>query len=163
MEILSAGETLKIERCIPLATAAKLRIGGPAAYLHDMVAQDNGHWLHLLNTEAMPPGVYALEILATYAGGEKSVVWRETVKLNRAPGQGDVRSEARIALDNIRAVLAKQASEGVQRYRINNRELWRYSIAELKDLEAFWAQKVRDEDRKNSGKTGLGPKILVQF
>ncbi|KAF1017679.1 MAG: hypothetical protein GAK31_00947 [Stenotrophomonas maltophilia] len=75
----------------------------------------------------------------------------------------DARSEYRKALDAIEAVLAKRATLDQERYRINNRELYRTSISDLLKLRAFYAQKVLQEccagGRMRWGdiRVGIGP------
>lgn len=76
----------------------------------------------------------------------------------------DARSEYRKALDAIEAVLAKRATMDQERYRINNRELYRTPIGDLLKLRAFYAQKVREECCTNGGagrfrdiRVGFGP------
>jgi len=59
----------------------------------------------------------------------------------------DGRSEARIALEAIRAKLKGKATDGMLRYRINDRELQSYSVIELMRLERFWSNQVALEDR----------------
>ncbi|MDC6408575.1 hypothetical protein LOK82_08010 [Xylella fastidiosa subsp. multiplex] len=57
----------------------------------------------------------------------------------------DGRSDNQRALDAINAVLQKRATQDQQRYRINNRELWRTPIAELLKLRTFYAVAVQRE------------------
>jgi hypothetical protein len=74
-----------------------------------------------------------------------------------------MRSQARIALDNINAMLSGQAKEGVRRYRINNRELERYTVAELLQLKSHFAADVLKEERRAKGLNSLGPRIAVHL
>lgn len=160
---LTAGETLKIERCIEDATAASLRMGGPSAANTALTNASGNTWAANIATDSLPAGNYSLEILATFTDGTKAVVWRDALTIRRAPGVGEARSEARIALDNVNAMLRKTATEGVMRYRINNRELWRYSMADLKMLKADLVAEVRKEERLAKGRSSLGPNIAVYF
>lgn len=57
----------------------------------------------------------------------------------------DNRSTAQTALDNIRAILAGRANDGVLSYRVGERELRRYTMAELITLESKFAQDVKRE------------------
>ena len=163
MALLTAGETLKISECITGATAASLRMVGPSAANTTLTNTSGDTWAANIATDSLPAGNYSLEILATFTDGTKSVVWREALTIRRAPGVGEARSEARIALDNVNAMLRKTATEGVMRYRINNRELWRYSIAELMTLKASLVADVKKEERLAKGRNSLGPKILTHF
>jgi len=62
-----------------------------------------------------------------------------------APAGYDGSSEAEKALAAITATLANTATVNQLRYRIKDRELQRYSIAELIQLQSFFAAKVRRE------------------
>jgi hypothetical protein len=55
----------------------------------------------------------------------------------------DTRALEEIALANIKAVLAGRAGDGVQEYKINDRELRRYSMAELFKLKSYFESEVR--------------------
>ncbi|AWM87366.1 hypothetical protein [Microvirga sp. 17 mud 1-3] len=81
-----------------------------------------------------------------------------------AAGAGyDGRSQAQIALDAIEAVLAKRATIDQERYRINNRELYRTSISDLLKLRAFYAAQVKRENGIKSGRSTFGRQIAVRF
>lgn len=81
-----------------------------------------------------------------------------------AAGEGfDGRSQAQIALDAIEAVLANRATLDQERYRINNRELYRTPIADLLKLRAFYAEQVRRENGCKTGRARFGRQIAVRF
>jgi hypothetical protein len=117
-------------------------------------------------TAAWAPGAYAYTIRATLAGEVQAVetgvitIQPDTAKL--APG-GEVRSHARITLDNIKAVIEKRASQDQQRYSINNRELWRTPIADLLKLRAVYAAKVAQENNAARGRSIYGRSVGVRF
>lgn len=73
----------------------------------------------------------------------------------------DGRTQAEIALEAIDAVIANRATVDQERYRINNRELYRTPISQLLQLRSFYAAKVRKERGLNSG--GFGRSIPVRF
>lgn len=75
----------------------------------------------------------------------------------------DGRSQAQIALDAIEAVLAKRATLDQERYRINNRELYRMSVSDLLKLRAFYAEQVRRETACKTGRSRFGRQIAVRF
>lgn len=75
----------------------------------------------------------------------------------------DGRSENERALDSIKAVLAKRATQDQQRYVIDNRELWRTPIADLLKLRAHFETLVRRERRRKSGGGTFGRHIPVVF
>lgn len=75
----------------------------------------------------------------------------------------DGRTDNEKALEAIDAVLGKRASLDQERYRINNRELYRTPIADLLKLRSFYATAVRREKAKNSGQSTFGRRINVRF
>lgn len=101
------------------------------------------------------PGEYRYSLRASRAGEVVQIeVGRLTVlpDLAAMPDGYDARSEYRKSLEAIEAVIAKRATLDQERYRINNRELYRTPIADLLKLRAFYAQKVRDEDGCGGGR-----------
>jgi hypothetical protein len=162
MAQLTQGETLTIQQTVAGATEVEVRLGGPNTGTHAMTA--NGQeWSVNIATDAMEPGQYAAQIWGTFAGDVKRIVSTETFVLRPALRAGDMRTDAKKALDMIDAMLSGQAKEGVRRYKINNRELERYSIDELLKLRSHFAAEVQQENRRNKGMTGLGPRIAVRF
>lgn len=75
----------------------------------------------------------------------------------------DGRTEAEIALDAINAVLGKRATLDQQRYRINNRELYRESISELLKLRSFYQLEVKREKQKACGINPFGGVVRVRL
>lgn len=77
----------------------------------------------------------------------------------------DGRSQAEIALAAIDAVLANRATMDQERYRINNRELYRTSIGDLLKLQSYYSAIVRTE--RQSGASGgvrtFGRALPVRF
>lgn len=74
---------------------------------------------------------------------------------------GSTASPNRIALEAIEAVLAKRATLDQQRYRINNRELYRESIAELIRLRDHYAELCAREDAAASGRKLFGKQVKI--
>lgn len=145
-----------------------LYLRGPSAV--DMTATQDGNVFTFSAsaavTSAWQPGEYAYSIRATNGGDVVELAsCRVTVLPDLvAAGEGhDARSEYRKALEAIEAVLAKRASLDQERYRINNRELYRTPIADLLKLRAFYAQKVAEEccngarGRFREIRVGFGP------
>ena len=85
------------------------------------------------------------------------------IQLDDVLGVGDERTTARTIVENIEAMMKGNATEGVRRYKINNRELERYSVAELMQLLSYWRHRMMQEERKDRGNFGLGPRIAVRF
>lgn len=118
-------------------------------------------------TAPWQPGEYAWTIRATNGADVVEVGSGRTVirpDLASLPAGADTRSENRIALDAIKAVLAKRATIDQDRYRINNRELYRTSIKDLLALKQHYQQLVNDEccggskrGRVGSLRVGFGP------
>lgn len=73
----------------------------------------------------------------------------------------DSRTDNEIALEAINAVIAKRATMDQERYRINNRELYRTSIADLLKLRSYYAGLVQNERAKACGKSIWGAVIRV--
>lgn len=162
MAQLTQGETLTIEAIVADATAVEARIGGPSTATHAMTL-DGQTWRVNIATDGMQAGQYAAQVWATYVGNVKRIAFTQTFEILAALRVGDIRTDAKKALEMIDAMLAGQAKEGVRRYRINNRELERYSVAELLQLRSHFASEVQKENRRNKGISGLGPRIAVRF
>lgn len=162
MAQLTQGETLTLQQTVTDATAVEVRLGGASTGTHSMTAVGSC-WSVNIDTVAMEPGEYVAQIWATFPGNVKRIVSTEEFGLRAALKAGDMRTNARKALDMIEAMLSGQAKEGVRRYRINNRELERYSVAELLQLRSHYVAEVQKENRRNKGMTGLGPRIAVRF
>lgn len=116
-------------------------------------------------TQAWKPGAYTVSVRAVSVGG-KVELSRDQVHimpdLASVTGPYDGRTEYQKALDAIEAVLAKRASLDQERYRINNRELWRTPIADLLKLRGFYKRKVREE-RNGCGRGVFGRPVHVRF
>lgn len=59
----------------------------------------------------------------------------------------DLRTDAQVALDNVRATIRGTATQGVLSYTIGGRQLQRYSMAELLTLESKLTADVQREQR----------------
>lgn len=73
----------------------------------------------------------------------------------------DGRTQAEIALAAIEAVLANRATKDQDRYRINNRELYRTSISDLMKLRDFYRDLVNRERAAKCGSNPFGRKLRV--
>lgn len=83
--------------------------------------------------------------------------------LEQITGAYDGRSKSAIALEAIDAVIARRATQDQQKYKINERELWRTPIADLLKLQAYYASKVARENAKASGRSRFGRPVIVKF
>lgn len=75
----------------------------------------------------------------------------------------DGRTQNEIAYAAIQAVIAKRATQDQERYRINNRELWRTPMADLLKLLSFYRVAVQREKNKAAGRSTFGRAINVRF
>lgn len=145
-----------------------LHIRGPQAI--DLVAEVRGTGHRFAATAeataAWKPGDYWYSLRASNGADTVEI---ETGQMHvlpdllSAPEGYDGRSQAQIALDAIESVLGKRATLDQERYRINNRELYRTPIADLLKLRSFYAQQVRREAARKSGNNRFGRPILVRF
>lgn len=117
-------------------------------------------------TGAWTPGLYAYSIRATNGadvfelfGGQMTV----QPDLASVTTPHDARSDNEKALEAINAVLANRATLDQDRYRINNRELWRTPVSELLRLQAFYKTRVRRERLAAKGASTMGRNIPVRF
>lgn len=72
----------------------------------------------------------------------------------------DARTQAEKALEAIEAVLAGRASKDQERYRINDRELYRTPIPDLIKLRGFYAAQV---NRERHGRNPVVGRVLTRF
>lgn len=75
----------------------------------------------------------------------------------------DGRSHAKRTLDAIEAVIEKRASMDQERYRINNRELYRTPIADLIKLRDLYRAEVRREQAAARGSNLFGAAVRVRM
>lgn len=117
-------------------------------------------------TAAWTPGTYWWALRATDGTDTVEIERGDMVVLpdlvGAAPGY-DGRTENEKALAAIDAVLSKRATLDQERYRINNRELYRTPIADLIKLRSFYAAAVAREKRRCNGSRNWGRPIHVRF
>jgi hypothetical protein len=117
-------------------------------------------------TGSWPPGVYWYSVRAS-DGVETVEV--ETGQLTIAPDLAiagnnyDGRTHAQITLQAIEAVIEKRATLDQERYRINNRELYRTPIADLLKLRDYYRAQVRQEQAATRGKNLFGGTVRVRL
>jgi len=107
------------------------------------------------------PGVYTWASWVTKGSDVRDIAAGEVTLLpnpRTATGSLDLRSEAQIALDAVRAMIRGVANAGQRSYTINGRSLERYSITELLQLEGKLG---RDLAREQQAATGRNPRRLV--
>lgn len=156
------GETLKLEVEAADAVGVVFRFGG-AESRSIAAVQDGSKFAVAIGTADWTVGIYAWQAWATDAGGTVVVIARGSFELCDVLGVGDVRTSARKMVEMIEAMMAGNAAEGVRRYKINNRELERYSIEELLKLLSYWKSQVKKEERAAAGMSVIGARIAVRF
>jgi ferric-dicitrate binding protein FerR (iron transport regulator) len=115
-------------------------------------------------TATWTAGEYAFAVRATNGTDVVEVEAgrvRVLADLANASAGFDPRSQNRIALDAIEAVIAKRATLDQDRYRINNRELYRTPIAELLRLRKHYKVECQREEGKAAGKGRIGSVQVV--
>jgi len=125
------------------------------------------------STQAWQVGLYHWAEFVEKSGADDRVTLRRgTMLLEIAYGSGavtstgmDLRSWARISLENIEAVLQTKASRDQKQYQIAGRSLERYDFAELVQIRNWLRAEVDAEDALEaiaSGQTDVGD-VLVEF
>lgn len=115
-------------------------------------------------TETWPAGDYWYTLRVTDAvdvfdaGKGQTTI---TPDIAAIPDGYDGRTPNEIALAAIEAVIAKRATMDQERYRINNRELYRTSIADLLKLRSHYIALVNRERARACGKSIWGKVIRV--
>ena len=162
---ISAGETLRMNVAADPTGTVSFRFAGPQRRIVTATHDGCGSFSISEDTAAWQPGYYILEIRETVSG-IVSVLSRKRIIVQQSIDQiaagSDVRSTAQKAVENIEAMLSGSASLEARRYRINNRELERYSVSELLQLLSFWRHRLSLETRKAEGISSLGPRIEVR-
>ena len=117
-------------------------------------------------TETWPPGNYWYSLRVSRGD---DVIDAAKGQLTITPDMADIadgydgRTENEIALAAIEAVIAKRATMDQERYRINNRELYRTSIGDLLKLRSHYIALVNLERGKACGKSPWGKVIRVSL
>lgn len=151
-----------------LGWALRAIIRGPAVIDLDSVADGDQHRFTAtaLQSAAWAAGQYQVSV--------RAIRGAEVVELDFKPLEivldfalvaagTEMRSHAAIVLANIDAVLEKRSTQDQDKYKINNRELWRTPLADLMKLRATYQAIVRKEKAKAAGHTGWGRSIKVRF
>jgi len=115
----------------------------------------DGFFISIPNTETLgwAPGNYLWLAVLTNSGlGQRFTGAAGRVQILAdildASAPVDTRSQTEIALENVKAMLAGRANDGVQEYKIGDRELRRYSMSELLKLKSYYEAEVKRERQK---------------
>lgn len=173
---ISAGLTLSKQVTLAgyPATGWQLSVSlrGPAAIDLQGVAEGMDHRLaaSAVDTASYVPGLYVYSarvsadgIVVEVDAGRVEVL----ADLAQMPAGSEVRSHARIVLENICAVIEKRATQDQMRYSISTpngpRELWRTPIKDLLLLKQTYQAIVRDEDSAARGGNVFGREVRVRL
>lgn len=161
LKIIS-GETLPITVEADKAATVSFVFAGPSKHTIPATGDGGGNFSISASTSGWPPGEYLWEATSS-TGGVIKVITRQglivSAPLDSVANGTDLRSTARKAVEMLQASLSGTSTAEVQRYKINNRELHRYSISERIELLAFWRRQLSKENRKAAGMSGLGQRI----
>ena len=141
---------------------------GPGSIDLPATAEGSQHRIHedAATTANWTPGVYWYSMRAT-RGADVVEVEAGDVQvlpdLTTVPPGYDGRTQAEIALEAINALLANRATIDQERYRINNRELYRMSVEDLLKLRSFYMEEVKREQAAAAGKNQWGNTVRVRL
>lgn len=169
---ITAGLTFKRTVTLPAYPADQgwilhVYIRGGSAIDIDSTASGAQHVLTVpaATTANWSAGDYGYSIRAELpATGEVYEVESGTLKIVgniETATSGDFRSHAQKVLDAVEAVIEGRASLDQERYRINNRELYRTPLADLLRLRAYYRNQVNQEKAKACGKSLFGQTVRV--
>ncbi len=138
----------------------------------DMQSEPQGN-MHIFNISALftkdyKAGHYGYSLRAIHTvSGEVDELESGAVEIKTdlatVSTSQDLRSHARKTLDAIEATIEGRASLDQERYRINNRELYRTSFEVLKKLRNEYRAEVSREEAKQSGKSMFGKSLRVRL
>lgn len=168
------GAGLTFERLVTLTAypapewALSVHLRGKSAIDLQATAEGSQHRLRegADVTATWAPGDYWFTVRAT-RGTEVHEVEQGQLTITpdmASAGAGfDGRSHAQRCLEAIEAVLEKRSTLDQDRYRINNRELYRTPVAELMKLRDLYRAEVRREKQAASGKSIFGAIVRVRL
>lgn len=143
-------------------------IRGPSSIDLDSTADGDQHRFTRTLEQTTPwlPGKHHCSLRAMRGADTVELEFRpvEIVQdLALLPAGTDARSHNEIVLANVQAVMEKRATQDQERYKINNRELWRTPLSELLKLEAIYLARVRREKAREAGGSAWGRQVRVRF
>lgn len=136
----------------------------------DIISMADGSQ-HLIDVQASitatwQPSDYGYSVRAIHTSGEVYEIERGTLTITadmQTVTDGDFRSHAQKVLAAIEATIEGRATIDQERYRINNRELYRTPMADLLKLRSQYRNEVRQEKAKACGKSLFGQTIRVKL
>lgn len=143
---------------------------GPGAMTMTATSEGSQHRFRaeVTETEGWAPGDYWYTLRAVDAATSEMVEVEcgqvtITPDLINAAAGFDGRTPNQIALDAIEAVIAQRATLDQERYRINNRELYRTSIPDLLTLRDHYVRLVKREQDIACGRNPFGNTVRVRL
>ncbi len=143
---------------------------GPGVMTINAVSEGSQHRFHaeVTETAVWVPGDYWYTLRAVDAATSEMVEVEcgqvtITPDLINAAAGFDGRTPNQIALDAIEAVIAQRATLDQERYRINNRELYRTSIPDLLKLRDHYVRLVKREQDIACGRNPFGNTVRVRL
>lgn len=148
--------------------AVTVLLRGPSVMDLAATAEGSQHRIHAdaATTASWAPGAYWFSMRAARGAEVVEVESGQlTVKpdLSSATANFDGRTPNQIALDAIEAVIAQRATLDQERYRINNRELYRTAIPDLLKLRAHYIRLVKREQDIACGRNPFGNTVRVRL
>jgi len=159
---ITSGETLQITVQADPAATVSFVFAGPSKHTVAATNDGAGNFSISTSTAGWAAGEYLFEATSSVAGVVTAITRQGLTiqpSLDSVAVGTDLRSTARKAVEMLQASLSGASSAEVSMYKINNRELHRYSIAERIELLAFWKRQLSRENRKAAGVSGLGQRI----
>lgn len=151
------------------AWALRVILRGPSVINVTATAESAAHRVTIsaTDTAAWAAGRYMYAVRMTHTDGTVRDVESGQVEvlpdLAAIDAPTDPRSANRRTLEAIIATIEKRASKDQERYKINERELWRTPIADLLKLRGYYAALCRAEDARARGCSVWGPAVKVRF
>ena len=161
---LTSGETLILTVKADLASTVSFVFAGPSHHTVSGTGDGQGSFTISQSTNGWAAGEYIWQAFATLSGvvsGTPQQAFTLLPALSSYSDGTDLRSTAKKAVEMLSASLSSSSSAEVELYKINNRELRRYSVKERLELLAYWKRQLSKETRKASGLNSLGPRLQV--
>lgn len=148
-----AGETLCARLTHATAASVSLVLVGPGKKTLDFI-QEGQSWNLSEDTAGWAVGAYAWQVWTESPGGRcvaSSGRLQIAADLATVDAGEDPRTLAEKNVEALEAMLGGTANLSTKRYRINNRELEKYSISELMQLLEYWKGQVRAKKPRREG------------
>jgi hypothetical protein len=178
MATLTKGETFTLSCTARPDSTVQAKFGGPEVHtvngtltselqVDPATGTQAQVWVVNADTTAWALGNYGYELWVTFADGTKRIALRGNLVLlasfSALPSGSSAVSKLQTIVDSLESMIAGNAPDGVKKYKINNRELERYSAIELLSLLKYWRGRLLAEKRRASGELRIGRRIEMHF